>query len=211
MNSKNTYLSDIATGNEAIITKVLGHGAFRKRITEMGFVKGKLVRVIKNAPLQDPVEYEIMGYNISLRRSEAELVEVVTVEEAKNLSRLNFNGVIDEDTLKISALKKGKVINVALVGNPNCGKTTLFNHASGSHERVGNYGGVTVDAKVAKLKRSDYLFNIVDLPGTYSITEYSPEELYVRTQIIPNNSTYRHEYQGSNCLEHVRRIKEKRR
>ena len=152
MNSKNTYLSDIATGNEAIITKVLGHGAFRKRITEMGFVKGKLVRVIKNAPLQDPVEYEIM----------------------------------DEDTLKISALKKGKVINVALVGNPNCGKTTLFNHASGSHERVGNYGGVTVDAKVAKLKRSDYLFNIVDLPGTYSITEYSPEELYVRTQIIEN-------------------------
>lgn len=186
INSKNTYLSDIATGSEAIITKVLGHGAFRKRITEMGFVKGKLVRVIKNAPLQDPVEYEIMGYNISLRRSEAELVEVVTVEEAKNLSGLNFNGVIDEETLKISALKKGKVINVALVGNPNCGKTTLFNHASGSHERVGNYGGVTVDAKVAKLKKNDYLFNIVDLPGTYSITEYSPEELYVRTQIIDN-------------------------
>ncbi len=186
MNSKNTYLSDIATGNEAIITKVLGHGAFRKRITEMGFVKGKKVRVIKNAPLQDPVEYEIMGYNISLRRSEAELVEVVTVEEAKNLSRLDFNGVIDEETLKISAIKKGKVINVALVGNPNCGKTTLFNHASGSHERVGNYGGVTVDAKVASLKKDDYLFNIVDLPGTYSITEYSPEELYVRQHIIEN-------------------------
>ena len=186
MDSKNTYLSDIATGNEAIITKVLGHGAFRKRITEMGFVKGKKVRVIKNAPLQDPVEYEIMGYNISLRRSEAELVEVVTVEEAKNLSGLNFNGVIDEETLKTSAIKKGKVINVALVGNPNCGKTTLFNHASGSHERVGNYGGVTVDAKVASLKKNDYLFNIVDLPGTYSITEYSPEELYVRTHIIEN-------------------------
>jgi ferrous iron transport protein B len=186
MDSKSTYLSDIATGNEAIITKVLGHGAFRKRITEMGFVKGKKVRVIKNAPLQDPVEYEIMGYNISLRRSEADLVEVVTVEEAKNLSGLNFNGVIDEETLKISAIKKGKVINVALVGNPNCGKTTLFNHASGSHERVGNYGGVTVDAKVASLKKNDYLFNIVDLPGTYSITEYSPEELYVRTHIIEN-------------------------
>ncbi len=186
MDLNNTYLSDIATGNEAIITKVLGHGAFRKRITEMGFVKGKKVRVIKNAPLQDPVEYEIMGYNISLRRSEAELVEVVTVEEAKNLSRLDFNGVIDEDKLKISAIKKGKVINVALVGNPNCGKTTLFNHASGSHERVGNYGGVTVDAKEATLKKNDYLFNIVDLPGTYSITEYSPEELYVRTHIIEN-------------------------
>jgi ferrous iron transport protein B len=186
MQKENTYLSDIPTGGEAIITKVLGHGAFRKRITEMGFVKGKKVRVIKNAPLQDPVEYEIMGYNVSLRHSEAELVEVVSVEEAQHLSRINFNGVIDEETLKISAIKKGKVINVALVGNPNCGKTTLFNHASGSHERVGNYSGVTVDAKEATLKKNDYLFNIVDLPGTYSITEYSPEELYVRKHIIDN-------------------------
>lgn len=184
MQKANTYLSDIATGQEAIITKVLGHGAFRKRITEMGFVKGKKVRVIKNAPLQDPVEYEIMGYYVSLRRTEAELVEVVSVEEAQNLSSIDFNGVIDEEKLKITAIKKGKVINVALVGNPNCGKTTLFNHASGSHERVGNYSGVTVDAKEASLKRNDYLFNIVDLPGTYSITEYSPEELYVRTHII---------------------------
>jgi len=184
MLKENTFLSDIPTGKEAIITKVLGHGAFRKRITEMGFVKGKKVRVIKNAPLQDPVEYEIMGYYVSLRRSEAELVEVVSVEEAMNLSEVEFQGTIDEETLKISAIKKGKRINVALVGNPNCGKTTLFNYASGSHERVGNYSGVTVDAKEARLKKNDYVFNIVDLPGTYSITEYSPEELYVRAHII---------------------------
>ncbi|MDD4968740.1 MAG: ferrous iron transport protein B [Paludibacter sp.] len=183
MTTKNTYLSDIITGDEAIITKVLGHGAFRKRITEMGFVKGKKVRVIKNAPLQDPVEYEIMGYNVSLRRSEAELVEVVSIEEAASLSEIKFEGTIDEDTLKVSALEKGKVINVALVGNPNCGKTTLFNFASGSHERVGNYSGVTVDAKEAIMKKDGYIFKIVDLPGTYSITEYSPEELYVRMHI----------------------------
>lgn len=183
MTTNNTYLSDIKTGDEAIITKVLGHGAFRKRITEMGFVKGKKVRVIKNAPLQDPVEYEIMGYNVSLRRSEAELVEVVSIEEAATLSEIKFEGTIDEDTLKVSALEKGKVINVALVGNPNCGKTTLFNFASGSHERVGNYSGVTVDAKEAVMKKKGYIFKIVDLPGTYSITEYSPEELYVRTHI----------------------------
>ncbi|MDO9154746.1 MAG: ferrous iron transport protein B [Paludibacter sp.] len=184
MTTKTTYLSEIQTGGEAIVTKVLGHGAFRKRITEMGFVKGKKVRVIKNAPLQDPVEYEIMGYNVSLRRSEAELVEVITEEEAINISCADFQGVIDEETLKISAIEKGKVINIALVGNPNCGKTTLFNHASGSHERVGNYGGVTVDAKEATLKKDGYLFRIVDLPGTYSITEYSPEELFVRTHIM---------------------------
>ena len=184
MTTNNTYLSDIKTGDEAIITKVLGHGAFRKRITEMGFVKGEKVIVIKNAPLQDPVEYEIMGYKVSLRRSEAELVEVVSIEDAKHLSEVKFEGTIDENTLKVSALEKGKVINVALVGNPNCGKTTLFNFASGSHERVGNYSGVTVDAKEAMLKKDGYTFKIVDLPGTYSITEYSPEELYVRTHIM---------------------------
>lgn len=184
MINKNTYLSDIKTGDEAIITKVLGHGAFRKRITEMGFVKGEKVIVIKNAPLQDPVEYEIMGYKVSLRRSEAELVEVVSIEDAASLSEVKFRGTIDDDTLKVSAMEKGKVINVALVGNPNCGKTTLFNHASGSHERVGNYSGVTVDAKEAIMKKNGYTFKIVDLPGTYSITEYSPEELYVRTHIM---------------------------
>jgi ferrous iron transport protein B len=180
---KTTYLSDLATGESAIITKVLGHGAFRKRITEMGFVKGKKVQVIKNAPLLDPVEYEIMGYNVSLRRSEAQLVEVVSEEEAAAFAHIKFEGTIDEEKLKVSALEKGKIINIALVGNPNCGKTTLFNHASGSHERVGNYSGVTVDAKEASLKKNGYHFNIVDLPGTYSITEYSPEELYVRRHI----------------------------
>ncbi|MEI8085150.1 MAG: ferrous iron transport protein B [Paludibacter sp.] len=183
MITNTTYLSDIKTGDEAIITKVLGHGSFRKRITEMGFVKGEKVIVIKNAPLQDPVEYEIMGYKVSLRRSEAELVEVVSVEEAASLSEIKFEGTIDEHTLKVSAMEKGKVINVALVGNPNCGKTTLFNFASGSHERVGNYSGVTVDAKEAILKKEGYTFKIFDLPGTYSITEYSPEELYVRMHI----------------------------
>ena len=125
MTTNTTYLSDIKTGDEAIITKVLGHGSFRKRITEMGFVKGEKVIVIKNAPLQDPVEYEIMGYKVSLRRSEAELVEVISVEEAASLSEIKFEGTIDEHKLKVSALEKGKVINVALVGNPNCGKTTF--------------------------------------------------------------------------------------
>lgn len=184
MDTKHTFLSDLKTGDEGVITKVLGRGAFRKRITEMGFVKGKKVTVIKSAPLLDPVEYEIMGYKISLRRSEAELVEVVSADMADQISLGEFQGTIDEETLKISALEKGKIINVALVGNPNCGKTTLFNAASGAHERVGNYSGVTVDAKTARYKQGGYTFNLVDLPGTYSITEYSPEELYVRSHII---------------------------
>ena len=149
-----THLSDLKTGEEGIITKVVGHGAFRKRITEMGFVKGKNVRVVKNAPLQDPVEYEIMGYLVSLRRTEAAMIEILAAESERHEDELRFEGTIDEETLKITAGEKGRIINVALVGNPNSGKTTLYNFASGSHERVGNYGGVTVDAREAVFRKS---------------------------------------------------------
>jgi ferrous iron transport protein B len=181
------YLSDLKTGEEGFITKVTGHGAFRKRITEMGFVKGKKVRVVKNAPLQDPVEYSILDYLISLRRTEAAMIEVITADSENQHEGAKFEGTIDEATLKLTAREKGNTINVALVGNPNSGKTTLYNFASGSHERVGNYGGVTVDAREATFKKSSYTFNVVDLPGTYSITEYTPEELYVRSYITGKN------------------------
>jgi ferrous iron transport protein B len=180
---KSTRLADLPTGSRGVIVHVLGQGAFRKRISEMGFVKGQLVKVIKNAPLKDPVEYEIMGYKVSLRRSEADLIEVVSPSKAKDMVLAKYEGTIDELRMKYSGEKKGKVISVALVGNPNCGKTTLFNYASGSKERVGNYAGVTIDAKEAKFKQGNYEFLISDLPGTYSITEYSPEELYVRNHI----------------------------
>ncbi|MBC8006077.1 MAG: ferrous iron transport protein B [Verrucomicrobia bacterium] len=180
---KSTRLADLQTGSRGVIVHVLGQGAFRKRISEMGFVKGQMVKVIKNAPMKDPVEYEIMGYKVSLRRSEADLIEVVSPSVAKDMVASRFEGTIDELTMKYSGKTKGKTISVALVGNPNCGKTTLFNYASGSKERVGNYAGVTIDAKEAKFKQDDYEFLISDLPGTYSITEYSPEELFVRNQI----------------------------
>ncbi|MGE4568209.1 MAG: ferrous iron transport protein B [Bacteroidales bacterium] len=180
---KQIPLCDLKTGEEGVIVKVMGHGAFRKRITEMGFVRGKKVKVIKNAPLLDPVEYQIMDYNVTLRRSEAKLVEVVLPEQAEGVVNPNSNRTFFEDLLRKSAGEKGKVINVALVGNPNSGKTTLYNLASGSHEHVGNYGGVTVDAREATFKRGDYTFRIVDLPGTYSITDYTPEELFVRKHI----------------------------
>jgi ferrous iron transport protein B len=166
-------LSDLTDNDKGVIVRVLGQGAFRKRISEMGFVKGQTVKVIKNAPMKDPVEYEIMGYKVSLRRSEAELIEIVSPEEAKEMA-VSFEGTIDENRLKTSGATKGKTITIALVGNPNCGKTTLFNYASGSKERVGNYAGVTIDAKEARFRQNDYTFLISDLPGTYSITEYSP-------------------------------------
>ena len=176
-------LSDLQINNEAVIVKIRGRGAFRKRITEMGFVKGKTVKTIKKAPLQDPVEYEILGYQVSLRNSEASLIEVITKDEIETLDKLSIEFSTNEDFLINKAKEKGKIINVALVGNPNCGKTTLFNHASGSQEHVGNYSGVTVDAKSAHFKHKDYTIKVIDLPGTYSLSAYSPEELYVRNYI----------------------------
>ncbi len=177
-------LSELQTGEEAVIVKVKGRGAFRKRITEMGFVKGKKIKVVKNAPLKDPIEYSIMDYEVSLRKSEASLVEVLDEKSIKSNGNGIFEGVITEDILREKAQEKSKTINVAFVGNPNSGKTTLFNFASGSKEHVGNYSGVTVDLKQAKFSQNGYTFNLTDLPGTYSLSAYSPEELYVRNFIL---------------------------
>lgn len=179
-------LSELKMGETAIITKVLGRGAFRKRITEMGFVKGRKVNAIKPAPLNDPIEYSILGYNISLRKSEAHLIEITTKEEARAQFQFDFNA-IDDDVFQKAAREKGKVIEVALVGNPNCGKTTLFNFASNSRERVGNYSGVTIDSKTAEFIHKGYTIKLTDLPGTYSLSAYSPDELFVRNHI--HNST----------------------
>ncbi len=184
-------LSELKTGEKGVIVKVMGHGGFRKRIVEMGFIKGKTVEVVLNAPLKDPIKYKVMGYEISLRRQEAEMIEVVSEQEAKEQAvQLDYHKGLSEDIhlsdeeMKRIALGKRRTINVALVGNPNCGKTSLFNIASGSHEHVGNYSGVTVDAKEGYFDFQGYHFRIVDLPGTYSLSAYSPEEIYVRRHII---------------------------
>ena len=178
-------LSDLQTGDEAVIVKVLGHGAFRKRITEMGFVRGKKVSVLLNAPLKDPIKYKILDYEVSLRRSEASMIEVLTEGEAVDMvSNEDPNVLQNDDVVENAVVRSGKTINIALVGNPNCGKTSLFNVASGSHEHVGNYSGVTVDAKKGYFNYKGYHFNIYDLPGTYSLSAYSPEELYVRRHIF---------------------------
>lgn len=182
-------LSDLSPGEKGVITKVRGRGAFRKRILEMGFVAGKEVSVIQRAPLMDPVEYNVMGYNVSLRNNEAMLIEILTEREVSKLPEFLGSGSVEGSLLGYTARQKGKVINVALVGNPNSGKTTLFNRASGSREHVGNYSGVTIDAKEARFRKDDYTFIVTDLPGTYSITAYSPEELFVRdfiTESMPD-------------------------
>jgi ferrous iron transport protein B len=185
------YLADLPIGKTAIITKIKGYGAFRKRITEMGFVYGTTVRTIKKAPFpfQDPVEYEVMGYRVSLRKSEAQMIEIAGESNIQLSENHNINTIIPIDEIQKIVRDKGKRIQVALVGNPNAGKTSLFNHATGKQERVGNYGGVTVDLKTAHLKHGGYRIDMTDLPGTYSISEYTPEELYVRkhlTEAMPD-------------------------
>ena len=193
-------LSSLQTGEVGIIVKVSGHGGFRKRIIEMGFIEGKQVEVLLNAPLRDPVKYKIMGYEVSLRHSEADQIEVVHLDDVQkgdsqdkkqNLNTATMADPHDKEDHALmpsepseEAKRRTKTINVALVGNPNCGKTSLFNFASGAHERVGNYSGVTVDAKVGRAEYEGYEFHLVDLPGTYSLSAYSPEELYVRKQLV---------------------------
>jgi ferrous iron transport protein B len=173
-------LSDLNTGEHGVIVKVQGHGGFRKRIIEMGFIKGEDVEVLLNAPLQDPVKYKLMDYEVSLRHQEAEMIEVNKVEPR------SLDTQVDDDAQEQKEDKAPlkDVIKVALVGNPNCGKTSLFNFASGAHGHVGNYSGVTVDASEAHASFAGYEFDLTDLPGTYSLSCYSPEELYVREHLM---------------------------
>ncbi|MDR0395009.1 MAG: ferrous iron transport protein B [Tannerella sp.] len=233
-------LSNLHNGESAIIVKVYGHGGFRKRITEMGFVRGRKVKSILNSPLNDPVKYSIMGYEVSLRHSEADMIEVLYESDADDLIEATYAndqhiyeayhsiheehpvrrtpaqenvyaggepsgfGAQPEETpdereetpAKREAVGKQRykpdkrlayrknVINIALVGNPNSGKTSLFNALSGRSEHVGNYSGVTVDAKTGHFNYKGYHFNITDLPGTYSLSAYSPEERFVRRHIF---------------------------
>jgi len=190
-------LSELKTGEKAVVVNVRGRGAFRKRIIEMGFIQGKVVTVLQNAPLKDPILYRIMGYEVSLRRNDAQLIKVLgpvetdnEIVQATNQEKKGPEATVSDTTreyMKDMLDQRSKIINIALVGNPNCGKTTIFNFASGAREHVGNYSGVTVDAKEGVFKQEGYTFKIVDLPGAYSLSAYSPEELYVRDYINNEN------------------------
>ena len=198
MEKKYLSLADIPTGEECVIVKVYGHGSFRNRIVEMGFVKGEKVVVVKNAPLHDPIEYQLMQGHISLRRSEARLIEVVRTQQ---FDQEDYNGTFTEEIIAREISQKTKTINVALVGNPNSGKTSLFNRVTGLHERVGNYSGVTVDAKQGSFHHKGYTIHLMDLPGTYSITEYTPEEIYVRNYITKDHPDLVLNVVDASCLE----------
>ena len=174
-------LSELKTGEECVVVKILGHGAFRKRVIEMGFVRGRVVKVLLDAPLKDPVKYELLGYAVSLRRAEADMIEVVKIDDVMDTHPdTPRTDTHHAGSHHIEADRESRIINVALIGNPNCGKTSLYNDISGAKEHVGNYGGVTVDIKSTTFNFKGYTIKLTDLPGTYSLAAYSPEELYVR-------------------------------
>ncbi len=176
-------LLELKTGEEGIIQRVRGRGAFRRRMMEMGFINGTEIKVIKNAPLKDPIEYSLLDYRISLRRSEAELIEVSGRTDL-NKPNQKFNGSIMAVSERHIGMNGGNNIHVAFVGNPNAGKTSLFNFASRSSEHTGNYSGVTIDSKTVRITQNGYTFHITDLPGIYSLSALSPEELFVRNFIV---------------------------
>ena len=195
-------LSELKTGEIGVVVKILGHGAFRKRVMEMGFVKGRPVRVILHAPLRDPIKYGVMNYEVSLRTAEAHMIEVVKVEDPAQIKHLESAGTLEVREVAERILRdEHRVVNVALIGNPNCGKTSLYNMLSGASEHVGNYSGVTVDAKMRVFTHNGYTFRIVDLPGTYSLSTYSPEELYVRRYLHDNTPDVIVNVVDSNNLE----------
>ena len=189
-------LSELRNGETAVIVRLSGHGGFRKRIMEMGFIRGEKVKSVLDSPMHDPVKYHVMGYDVLLRRNEAAMIEVLPEEEAKKeltpaptFSAFsvceNCNGLnCINCTQRKVITNRNNVINVALVGNPNSGKTSIFNALSKQNEHVGNYSGVTVDAKTGSFNYKNYRINITDLPGTYSIAAYSPEEIYVRQHLF---------------------------
>ena len=181
-------LSELQPGQTARILRVGGSGAFRKRILEMGFLRGKEVTMLQAAPMKDPLYFRVMGYNVSMRINEAKLIQIELIEPHELESATQEENLIQSSTCErekselaiVDKVHKRPTIRVVLVGNPNCGKTTIFNAASGAHERVGNYSGVTVDAQKSHFRHKNYNIEIVDLPGSYSLSPYSPEELFIR-------------------------------
>ena len=189
-------LSELKNGETAVIVRLSGHGGFRKRIMEMGFIRGEKVKSVLDSPMHDPVKYHVMGYDVLLRRSEAAMIEVLPEEEAKKeltpaptytslsiCETCSGSNCVNCTLKKVSTHRKN-VINVALVGNPNSGKTSIFNALANQNEHVGNYSGVTVGAKCGSFNYKGYRINLTDLPGTYSIAAYTPEEIYVRRHLF---------------------------
>ena len=197
-------LSELPIGSRAVITQVEGEGALRQHILDMGVIPGVEVAVVKLAPMGDPMEIRLHGYELTLRLNEAEKIsierlpdpdpaEAASPEETRTRKkRIHHPGLGEEGKFHIKGdgdpLLEGTTLTFALVGNQNSGKTTLFNQLTGSNQHVGNFPGVTVDRKDGVIRRHDNTL-ITDLPGIYSMSPYSSEELVSRDFVMYNKPT----------------------
>ena len=189
-------LKELKIGQPAIIDQVGGNGALRQHFLDMGVLPGAELKIEKYAPMGDPMEVRIHGYELTLRLDEAGQIEVHEIEElsdeqekkqAKSKSVKEHPGLGEDGKYHVKAdehpLKEGTKIHFALAGNQNCGKTTLFNQLTGSNQHVGNFPGVTVDRKSGCIKGNE-LTEVVDLPGIYSLSPYTSEEIVSRQYIL---------------------------
>ena len=187
-------LKNLKIGESAVITKVGGEGALRQHFLDMGVIPGAEVTVVKFAPMGDPMELQIHGYELTLRLADADQIEIEPIKERKNKhSRIDriypteHPGLGEDGKYHAKGegdpLKEGTLLTYALVGNQNCGKTTLFNQLTGANQHVGNFPGVTVDRKDGPIKgRPDT--RVTDLPGIYSMSPYSSEEIVSRNFVL---------------------------
>ena len=190
-------LKDLEIGQSAIITSVGGNGSLRQHFLDMGMIPGVEVTLMKYAPMGDPMELRIHSYELTLRLDDAKKIEVREISEEDKIKkdriyRENFvnkdhPGLGEEGKYHVKAdenpLPKDKVLTFALAGNQNCGKTTLFNQLTGSNQHVGNFPGVTVDRKSGSIKGEDNTL-VTDLPGIYSLSPYTSEEIVSREFIL---------------------------
>ncbi len=188
-------LSSVRTGETVVISYIEGSGAFRARLSEIGFVAGKKVTKLFAAPAGNPVVFELMGSQIALRKDETEKI-IVTEPGSEHLSSpaqtpddLSHPDIAPQNhntqkpNTETEHIPQTESVTIALVGNPNCGKTSLFNAASGGHEHTGNYSGVTVSSIIGEVILEGRRIRLVDLPGTYSLRAFSPEESYVAHEL----------------------------
>lgn len=186
-------LSELAIGKTATIQSVGGNGALRQHFLDMGLIQGTEVTVIKYAPMGDPIELRIHGYELTIRLEDAKNIEIGEPHLPKKVSKRKMKpekshpgygeGGKYHDRKTEEPLPDSEVLTFALVGNQNCGKTTLFNQLTGSKQHVGNFPGVTVDRKDGVIKGHANTL-ITDLPGIYSMSPYSSEEIVTREFVI---------------------------
>lgn len=187
-------LKELEIGQSAMVLAVKGQGALRQHFLDMGIIPGVQVTLVKYAPMGDPMELRIHGYELTLRLDDAENIEIELMEEpslhqkkTRHSKRIEHPGLGESGKYHVKAeekpLPKGTILTFALAGNQNCGKTTLFNQLTGSSQHVGNFPGVTVDRKDGVIKRHEGTL-VTDLPGIYSMSPYSSEEIVTRQFIL---------------------------